>query len=125
MASHPGRSGVTLVNKATGQALTVTRDGAVQLAPVESSTAEPGTAGHGAGQQWALTTTAFINPAGAYTIANLNSALNLGTPGGASAPGTIADQENPDGAADQAWRLAPTGTGLFTVATRAAGCSSA
>jgi hypothetical protein len=105
-----GRSGVTLVNKETRQALTLTRDGKVELA-----------SGNAAGQRWALTSAAFINPRASYTIANLNSALNLDTPGGSPAAGTVVDQENPNGAADQEWRFVPTGTGLFNIVNKGSG----
>jgi hypothetical protein len=72
-------------------------------------------------QRWALTATAFIDPAASVAITNLNSALDLDTPGGSPAPGSIADQENPDGAAGQDWRIAATGTGLFTIVNKGSG----
>jgi hypothetical protein len=106
----PGKSGSVLVNKETGQALTLTRGGAVELA-----------SGNAAGQRWALTAAGFISPGASYTIANLNSALNLDTPGGSSAPGSIADQENPSGAADQDWRFVPTGTGFYNIVNKGSG----
>jgi len=100
------------VNKATRQALPLTGHGTVELAPVT---------GNAAGQRWTLTTAAFINPAASYTIANLNSALDLDTPGGSPAAGSLVDQENPDGVANQEWRLAPTGTGFYTIVNKASG----
>jgi hypothetical protein len=101
-----------VVNKATRQALTLTRHGGVELT---------GAAGDAAGQAWALTRAAFINPAASYTIANFNSALNLDTPGGTPAAGSLADQENPNGAADQDWRIAATGTGFYNIVSKGSG----
>jgi hypothetical protein len=112
---RPGKSGVALVNKETRQVLTLTRDGTVELASAA------GPAGLTAGQRWALTAVTYVNPAASYTITNLNSALNLDTPGGSSAPGSVADQENPDGAADQDWQFVPTGTGFYNIVNKGSG----
>ncbi|HUN33967.1 MAG TPA: RICIN domain-containing protein, partial [Trebonia sp.] len=107
----PGPSGATLVNKATGQALTLTGPGV----------ALRGRTGSDPVQRWALTPATLVNPGVSYTITNLNSALNLDTPGGSAAPGAIADQENPNGAADQQWQFVPSGNGLYTIVNKGSG----
>jgi hypothetical protein len=110
----PGKSGFALVNKATGQALSLTRDGGVELGDAADLA-------FAASQRWALTAASLVKPGASYTIANLNSALNLDTPGGSVAPGTLVDQENPNGAADQDWTIASTGTGFYNIVNKGSG----
>ncbi|MGH3164997.1 MAG: RICIN domain-containing protein [Trebonia sp.] len=90
-----------LVNKATGLALNTGRNGAVSLA----SGAQP----------WTLTPAALIKAGQIYTIANLNSEINLEPEAGAITAGTLVDQAEPDNAAGQEWKFIPDGTGYYNV----------
>jgi hypothetical protein len=90
-----------LVNKATGLALSSRRNGTVSLAA--------------GAQPWTLTPASLIKAGQIYTIANLNSEINMEPVGGATAPGTLIDQAEPDSAADQERKFTPTGTGYYNI----------
>jgi hypothetical protein len=59
--------------------------------------------------------------AGAYTITNLGSGLNLDTQGGGTAPGTLVDQAAADADRSQDWKLVQAGAGLYRIVNKASG----